>query len=126
MRWLRKSAGLARPRGLGRQRRNSGQREIEANGGIGKMNQEKMIYAHMGQSGSLSQPDSVNHPKHYTQGGIECIEAIEAALTPEEYRGFLKGQVMKYTWRMGLKDEPAQEAGKLLWYGERLKQFLEK
>lgn len=38
-------------------------------------------------------------PPHYTQGGIECIEAIKAALTPEEFRGFCKGNVMKYVWR---------------------------
>jgi len=38
-------------------------------------------------------------PKHYTQGKIECIEAIRSALTPEEYRGFLKGNILKYVWR---------------------------
>lgn len=70
--------------------------------------------------------DPVNHPKHYTQGGIECIDAMEAALTPEEFRGYLKGQIMKYNWRLGHKDEPVQEAGKLLWYADRLKQFLGK
>ena len=43
--------------------------------------------------------DNVNHPSHYTDGGIECIEAIEAQLTPEEYRGYLKGNVAKYVWR---------------------------
>lgn len=32
-------------------------------------------------------PDMVNHPPHYEQGGIERIVAIEAALTPEEFRG---------------------------------------
>ena len=31
--------------------------------------------------------DNVNHPAHYTEGGVEYIEAIEAQLTPEEYRG---------------------------------------
>tara|TARA_B100000424_G_C22690826_1_gene377623 strand:- start:76 stop:507 length:432 start_codon:yes stop_codon:yes gene_type:complete len=43
--------------------------------------------------------DNVNHPPHYTEGGIECIEAIEAQLTPEEYKGYLKGNVAKYIWR---------------------------
>jgi hypothetical protein len=43
--------------------------------------------------------DEVSHPAHYTQGGVECIDAIKAALTPEEYRGFLKGNVIKYVWR---------------------------
>ena len=45
------------------------------------------------------QPDLVNHPPHYTDGSIECIDAIEAQLTPEEYRGYLKGNIAKYTWR---------------------------
>jgi len=45
------------------------------------------------------QPDLVNHPPHYTDGGIECIEAIEAQLTTEEYRGYLKGNCAKYIWR---------------------------
>lgn len=49
--------------------------------------------------------DMVNHPPHYTQGdGIECIEAIQAALTPEEFRGFCKGNAMKYIWREQHKD----------------------
>lgn len=43
--------------------------------------------------------DMVNHPTHYTSGKVECIDAIESALTKEEFRGFLKGQILKYTWR---------------------------
>ena len=45
------------------------------------------------------QPDLVNHPPHYTDGSIECIDAIEAQLTPEEWRGYLKGNCAKYNWR---------------------------
>ena len=44
-------------------------------------------------------PDLVNAPPHYRQGGIECIDAIRAALTDEEFRGYLKGNSMKYLWR---------------------------
>ena len=43
--------------------------------------------------------DNVNHPSHYTQGGIECIKAIEAAMTPEGFQDYCKGNVMKYIWR---------------------------
>lgn len=43
--------------------------------------------------------DPINHPEHYTQGEIECIDAIRAALTPEEFRGYCKGNVLKYVWR---------------------------
>ena len=55
-----------------------------------------------------TQPDNVNHPGHYCQGGIECIKAIEASMTPEEFQGYCKGNVMKYVWRFreknGLED----------------------
>ena len=37
--------------------------------------------------------DNVNHPAHYTQGGIECIDALKASMSRDEYRGFLKGNV---------------------------------
>lgn len=45
----------------------------------------------------------VDHPAHYTQGDIECRDAIRAALTPEEYRGYCKGNIMKYVWREKFK-----------------------
>ena len=52
--------------------------------------------------------DNVNHPNHYCQGGIECIKAIEASMTPDEFQGYCKGNVMKYIWRFreknGLED----------------------
>lgn len=35
----------------------------------------------------------------YRHGDVECIDAIRAALTPEEFRGFCKGNVIKYVWR---------------------------
>lgn len=43
--------------------------------------------------------DPVNHPAHYTKGGIECLDAIAASMTDEAYRGYLKGNIMKYLWR---------------------------
>lgn len=48
--------------------------------------------------------DAVNHPSHYTRGGIECIEAIRASMTPEAFQGYCKGNVMKYIWRASLKN----------------------
>lgn len=48
--------------------------------------------------------DNVNQPNHYTQGGIECIEAIKAALTPDEFRGYCKGNIIKYAWRERFKN----------------------
>jgi hypothetical protein len=64
--------------------------------------------------------DAVDHPKHYNQGSIECIDAIEAALGRDGFIAFLRGQVIKYQWRLGLKDASAQDAAKANWYGQRL------
>lgn len=63
--------------------------------------------------------DNVNNPPHYTQGGIECIDAIKSALTPEEFRGYCKGNVIKYIWRERHKggDESIRKAG---WYQGKL------
>ena len=66
------------------------------------------------------QNDAVNHPPHYTQGAIECIDAIEAALGPEQFIGFLRGQVLKYTWRTGHKGDAIEDARKAAWYQARL------
>jgi hypothetical protein len=63
--------------------------------------------------------DDVNHPAHYTGGGIECIDAIEAALTPEEFRGFCKGNAMKYAWRERMKGGN-ESLHKAIWYLDRV------
>jgi hypothetical protein len=59
----------------------------------------KAIDTVMGDTSGNEPVDNVNHPSHYTAGDIECIEAIEAQLTREEYRGFLKANCAKYIWR---------------------------
>lgn len=43
--------------------------------------------------------DNVYNPPHYKQGKVECIEAIQSALTEEEFRGYCKGNALKYIWR---------------------------
>ena len=65
--------------------------------------------------------DPVNHPNHYRQGKIECIDAIEAALTPEEFRGYCKGNVLKYIWRERLKGG-GESLLKAAWYLAKLNQ----
>jgi len=49
--------------------------------------------------GRPSQEDAVTRPVHYRFGEVECIDAIRAQSTPEEYRGYLKNTVSKYLWR---------------------------
>jgi hypothetical protein len=63
--------------------------------------------------------DAIN-PDHYKQGGIECIEAMKASMTREQFQGYLKGQVIKYLWRLGLKDSAVQDALKAAWYLDRM------
>ena len=63
--------------------------------------------------------DMVNHPKHYNKHGVECIDAIRATLTDEEFRGYCKGNVLKYTWRERYKNG-FEDLEKAMWYLERL------
>ena len=43
--------------------------------------------------------DKVNHPNHYTSGKIEVIDFIKDQLTEEEFRGYIKGNLLKYISR---------------------------
>ena len=60
-------------------------------------------------------PESVYNPPHYKQGKIECIEAIQSALTEEEFRGYCKGNAMKYIWRERHKGG-TESIEKAAWY----------
>lgn len=63
--------------------------------------------------------DPIN-PSHYADGnGVECIYAIEASMSTEEFKGFLKGNVQKYVWRYSQKNG-AEDLKKAKWYLERL------
>ena len=64
--------------------------------------------------------DSVNSPKHYNTGGIECIESIEASMSKLEFAGYLKGNLSKYIWRYNYKGKPKEDLLKAKWYLDRL------
>lgn len=72
----------------------------------------------------MSEHDPVFHPSHYTQGSVECIAAIESALGPEGFPAFLRGQCIKYAWRLGRKGDAVEDAGKLAWYAQELRDYL--
>lgn len=63
--------------------------------------------------------EEVNSPEHYKRKSLECIEAIKAALTPIEFRGYLKGNIIKYTWREKDKGQ-LKDIKKAVWYITRL------
>ena len=60
--------------------------------------------------------DKVNSPAHYNNGEIECIDAIFAALSLEELKGFVKGNVIKYLWRANHKEKEVEDLKKARWY----------
>tara|TARA_R110002020_G_scaffold380766_2_gene591939 strand:- start:1288 stop:1599 length:312 start_codon:yes stop_codon:yes gene_type:complete len=62
--------------------------------------------------------EMVNHPPHYNQKGIECIDAIEAA-TDDGFEYYLQGNIMKYIWRYRYKNG-VQDLEKAKWYLNRL------
>lgn len=68
----------------------------------------------------MSDSDIVNHPKHYTQGKIECIDAIESAVS--ELSGLdavCTANVIKYVWRWKHKNG-SQDLRKAQWYLNKL------
>ena len=69
--------------------------------------------------------DFVNHPPHYTNGDIECIDAMRASMSHIEFCGYLKGNVIKYLWRYRDKPKSIQDIDKALWYLNRLKEELQ-
>ena len=69
--------------------------------------------------------DNVNNPSHYNSGSVECIDAIEAMLSPEEYVGYLRGNSLKYRWRFRYKGKPVEDLQKANWYEQRLLTFIE-
>ena len=57
-------------------------------------------------------------PDHY-KGDIECIDALRTCLTPEEFQGYCKGNIIKYAWRERLKNGK-EDVKKAAWYVEQL------
>lgn len=55
-------------------------------------------------------------PSYYNDSDISCIDAMVSAFGRKEVATFCKINAMKYIWRLGHKDEEAQEIGKIKWY----------
>ena len=70
-------------------------------------------------------PDMVSHPKHYNQGGIECIDALKAATVGKRgIEAVCVANVIKYLWRYEEKNG-IEDVRKAKWYIERLLKELE-
>lgn len=72
-------------------------------------------------------PSMVEHPQHYNQGGIECIDAANAMVSgyTDAIDASLSWQVIKYLWRHPFKAKPIEDLKKCQWYLERLIKYLE-
>jgi len=69
--------------------------------------------------------DPVNSPSHYMHGDIETIEIIRAMLTPEEYRGYLKGNILKYRERAPYKGKTDEDYAKAKRYYDWLREVVD-
>lgn len=93
-----------------------------------EINERVLTLEKMLDADSPSENTAVEHPSHYTSGGIECIDAIKAMLSGYEqskistkfYWHFLSGQILKYLWRWPLKERPLQDLKKARWYLDKL------
>ena len=67
--------------------------------------------------------DRVNHPSHYTDGKIECIDAIESSMSKEAFIGYCKGNIIKYVWRYEHKGG-VESLKKAKWYIDKLTEVI--
>ena len=84
-----------------------------------------IAYDHVYKNMDENVPDMVNHPQHYTQGGIECIDALKAATVGKRgIEAVCVANVIKYLWRYEEKNG-IEDIRKAKWYIERLLKELE-
>ena len=84
-----------------------------------------IAYDHVYKNMDENVPDMVNHPQHYTQGSIECIDALKAATVGKRgIEAVCVANVIKYLWRYEEKNG-VEDVRKAKWYIERLLKELE-
>ena len=79
-----------------------------------------MAEAEMNPFDDDEEQDVVNNPDHYNTGNIECIDAIEESMSSVAFKGYLKGNCMKYLWRYDYKGKQVEDLQKAQWYLARL------
>lgn len=73
----------------------------------------------------MKPPVDYKNPSHYIKdNGIEVIDFIESVLTPDQFVGYLLGNILKYGGRFNDKDTPCMNSSKMEWYSDRLETFL--
>lgn len=77
------------------------------------------IFKFVGKEEPLSK-DAVNHPDHYNNGNIECIEYLKDNMSWQGFTGYLEGNCKKYLHRWRYKKKPIEDLKKARWYLDRL------
>lgn len=73
-----------------------------------------------------SDADNVNHPEHYqSESGIECIDAIRAAVGYDGFVAHCRATAIKYAWRSGKKKAHAEDLRKAAWYLDKAASVIE-
>ena len=68
--------------------------------------------------------DNVNHPNHYNSYSREVIDTLQGSMTPDEFKGYLKGNIMKYVTRYQFKNG-VEDLKKAKWYIEKLTEVVD-
>ena len=68
----------------------------------------------------MTKEDMINNPTHYTSGGIDVIDILKAKLAPDQFQGFLLGNITKYMLRADKKGNSLEDLKKAHWYLGRL------
>ena len=102
---------------------------ITAGGGLTEIDPKAAVnmVAREVKNAHTEEVDMVNHPPHYKlSNGMESIDVIRAVLTPEEYRGWCKGNALKYQFRAGKKDpmKEKEDYCKAQWFLNELNEVL--
>ncbi len=74
---------------------------------------------------STKENDNVNKPPHYTQGSVECIEAMEAAYGRQAVIDFCMCNAFKYQWRFKHKNGK-EDILKAQWYQNKMLELMNK
>ena len=97
---LRKPGGFCRWNELSDESTEDCYHFLIAEGLIGKPEQPEINFVKAERKDEVKPTnDAVQHPSHYTQGGIECIDAIRASMTADGFCDYCKGNIIKYIWR---------------------------
>lgn len=70
----------------------------------------------------VKETNNVNHPSHYNQGGIECIDAMVSAFGKEAVGNFCICNAFKYVWRAKQKNG-VEDLDKAIWYLNKVKEL---